>query len=111
MSEYNIDKIAESIKDKSEFINDIKNGIHKVIVGQEDLIEKLIISILTDGHIFLEGVPGLAKTLVIKSLAELIETKYQRLQFTPDLLPADILGTQIYNPRDSSFEIKKGPPR
>jgi len=109
MTDYNIDKIQEKIEEESKFIYEIQNSIHEVIVGQDELIEKLILAILTNGHVFLEGVPGLAKTLTIKTLAQLIDTKFQRLQFTPDLLPADIIGTLIYNQKDSSFEVKKGP--
>ena len=109
MIEYNIEKISAEIEEKSQFINDIKNSIHKVIIGQDDLIEKLLLAILADGHVLLEGVPGLAKTLIIKTFAQLINTKFQRIQFTPDLLPADIIGTLIYNQEKSSFEVKKGP--
>ena len=109
MSEFDLAQIKDSIESESQFIYDINDSIRKVIIGQDDLIEKLLLAILTDGHVFLEGVPGLAKTLTIKSLAQIIDTKFQRLQFTPDLLPADILGTLIYNPKESSFEIKKGP--
>ena len=109
MSEFDLANIKDSIESEFQFIYDIKESIHKVIIGQNDLIEKLLLAILTDGHIFLEGVPGLAKTLTIKSLAQIINTKFQRIQFTPDLLPADILGTLIYNPKESSFEVKKGP--
>jgi MoxR-like ATPase len=87
----------------------LKSNLHNTIVGQDDLIEKLIIAILSDGHVFLEGVPGLAKTLTVKTIASLINTKFQRIQFTPDLLPADILGTLIFNPKKAEFEIKKGP--
>ena len=109
MSEFDLAHVKDSIESESQFIYDINDSIRKVIIGQHDLIEKLLLAILTDGHVFLEGVPGLAKTLTIKSLAQIIDTKFQRLQFTPDLLPADILGTLIYNPKESSFEIKKGP--
>ena len=109
MSEFDLAHLKDSIESESQFIYDINDSIRKVIIGQDDLIEKLLLAILTDGHVFLEGVPGLAKTLTIKSLAQIIDTKFQRLQFTPDLLPADILGTLIYNPKESSFEIKKGP--
>ena len=109
MSEFDLAQIKDSIESESQFIYDINDSIRKVIIGQDDLIEKLLLAILTDGHVFLEGVPGLAKTLTIKSLAQIIDTKFQRLQFTPDLLPADILGTLIYNPKESYFEIKKGP--
>ena len=109
MSTFDIKAINDEIVSKSEFINDIKDSIGKVIIGQNDLIDKLILAILADGHVFLEGVPGLAKTLTIKTLSQLIDTNFQRLQFTPDLLPADIIGTLIYNQKDSTFEVKKGP--
>ncbi len=109
MSEVDLAKMKDSIERESIFVNDIKSEIRKVIIGQDDLIDKLLIAILSDGHVFLEGVPGLAKTLTIKTLAQLIDTKFQRIQFTPDLLPADILGTLIFNPKESSFEVKKGP--
>ena len=109
MSDYELTKIKDSIENESKFIQDIQDSMRKVIIGQDDLIEKLLLAILSDGHVFLEGVPGLAKTLTIKSLAQIIDTKFQRLQFTPDLLPADILGTLIYNPKESTFQIKKGP--
>jgi len=109
MSDFDLAELKDSIDEESGFINDINASIHKVIIGQDDLIEKLLLAILTDGHVFLEGVPGLAKTLTINTLAKLIDTKFQRLQFTPDLLPADILGTLIYNPKEGAFEVKKGP--
>jgi len=109
MIEYDSEKAAAEIEEKSHFINDIQNSIRQIIIGQDDLIEKLILSILADGHVFVEGVPGLAKTLIIKTLCQLIDTKFQRLQFTPDLLPADIIGTLIYNQEENSFEVKKGP--
>ena len=109
MSEFDLDKLKDSIERESQFIHDINTAIRTVIIGQDDLIEKLLLAILTDGQVFIEGVPGLAKTLTINSLAKIIDTKFQRLQFTPDLLPADILGTLIYNPSEGSFEVKKGP--
>lgn len=109
MSEFDLAELKDSIERESQFIHDINTSIRTVIIGQDDLIETLLLAILTDGHVFLEGVPGLAKTLTINSLAQIIDTKFQRLQFTPDLLPADILGTLIYNPIDGSFEVKKGP--
>ena len=102
-------KIKDAIDSEYPFIDKINESIHKIIIGQDDLIEKLVLAMLTDGHVFLEGVPGLAKTLTIKSLAQIIDTKFQRIQFTPDLLPADIIGTLIYNPQKNTFEIKKGP--
>ena len=109
MSENNINILKDEIEKESLFIDQIKDSIHKIIIGQNDLIDKLLLAILSNGHIFLEGVPGLAKTLTINSLARIINTNFQRLQFTPDLLPADILGTLIYNPKKADFEVKKGP--
>ena len=109
MTEFDIEKIGSLIEEESRFISEIKKSLNEVIVGQDDLIEKLILSILADGHVLLEGVPGLAKTLIIKTLSQLIDTKFQRIQFTPDLLPADIIGTLIYNQEKKTFEIKKGP--
>ena len=109
MTEFNIESLTEDIKKHSEFVDKLKLNLHNTIVGQDDLIQKLIIAILSDGHVFLEGVPGLAKTLTVKTMASLIDTQFQRIQFTPDLLPADILGTLIFNPKEAEFEIKKGP--
>ena len=109
MNEIDIKRIQGSIDENAQFITNLIDKIHEVIVGQNDLIEKLLLAILSDGHVFLEGVPGLAKTLTIKTFAQLIDTEYQRIQFTPDLLPADIIGTLIYNQKESSFEVKKGP--
>ena len=109
MNNLDISQIENDINSNSNFITNIFDTIKTVIVGQDDLIQKLILSILTDGHIFLEGLPGLAKTLTVKSLAQIIDTKFQRIQFTPDLLPADILGTLIYNQKENNFEVKKGP--
>ncbi len=109
MTKFNIEALTENIHKHSKFVETLKLNLHNTIVGQDDLIEKLIIAILSDGHVFLEGVPGLAKTLTVKTLASLIDTKFQRIQFTPDLLPADILGTLIFNPKEAEFEIKKGP--
>jgi len=102
----------ESYKEKivqSDFPEKIRNSIKQNIIGKNDIIDKLIISILSKGHVFLEGVPGLAKTQIVKTLAESINVRFQRIQFTPDLLPADILGTLIYNQSNNNFEIKKGP--
>jgi len=109
MSNIDLTALNEQIVKRSEFITNLKHELHKIVVGQDDLIDKLIIAILSDGHVFLEGVPGLAKTLTVKTLASIIKTGFQRIQFTPDLLPADILGTLIYNPKEAQFEIKKGP--
>jgi len=104
-----IRELNELIEKKSSFVDMIDLGMDKVIVGQKHLVESLLIGLLSDGHILLEGVPGLAKTLAIKSLASLIDAKYSRIQFTPDLLPADIIGTMIYSQKNEEFAVKKGP--
>ena len=101
--------LNERIEQKSEFINRLTMGMNSTIVGQKHLIESLLIGLLADGHILLEGVPGLAKTLAIKTLAQLVDAKYSRIQFTPDLLPADVLGTMIYSQKTEEFTVKKGP--
>ncbi|HTN68388.1 MAG TPA: MoxR family ATPase [Dysgonamonadaceae bacterium] len=104
-----IKELNELIEQKSTFVDTLKHGMNKVIVGQQHLVESLLIALLSDGHILLEGVPGLAKTLAIKSLAQLIDAHYSRVQFTPDLLPADVIGTMIYSPRKEEFSVKHGP--
>lgn len=104
-----IDVLNERVRERSAFIKDLRAEMEKVIIGQKYLIDRLIIGMLSNGHILLEGVPGLAKTLSVKTLASCIQTQFQRIQFTPDLLPADLVGTQIYNPKDGEFTIKKGP--
>jgi MoxR-like ATPase len=101
--------IHEKVKQASVFVQALKQEIGKVIVGQEYLIERLLVGLLADGHVLLEGVPGLAKTLAVRTLARVVETQFARIQFTPDLLPADLIGTLIYNPRDGQFTVKKGP--
>lgn len=101
--------INEKVKQESSFIISLKQEMEKVIVGQKYLIERLLVGLLANGHILVEGVPGLAKTLSIKTLAQGINTKFQRIQFTPDLLPADLIGTLIYNPKEGVFTTKKGP--
>lgn len=101
--------INEMVSKESSFVKKIYDEIKKVIVGQEYLVERLMIGLLADGHVLLEGVPGLAKTLSVRTLARIISTKFQRLQFTPDLLPADLIGTLVYNPRSTEFTVKKGP--
>src|SRR5262245_55275351 len=101
--------IHEKVKQASVFVQALKQEIGKVIVGQEYLVERLLVGLLADGHVLLEGVPGLAKTLAVRTLARTIDTHFARIQFTPDLLPADLLGTMIYNPRDGQFTVKKGP--
>lgn len=97
------------IEQQSAFVSSVMSGMNKVIVGQKHLIDSLLISLLSDGHILLEGVPGLAKTLAIKTLAQLIDSDYSRIQFTPDLLPADVVGTMVYSQKDEAFHVKKGP--
>jgi len=104
-----ITELNEKIKRESEFVDILLNEIHKVIVGQKSMVERLVVGLLGNGHILLEGVPGLAKTLAIKSLADSMHADFQRIQFTPDLLPADLLGTMIYSQKNESFSIKKGP--
>src|SRR6476646_3907556 len=101
--------IHEKVKQASVFVQALKQEIGRVIVGQDYLVERMLIGLLADGHVLLEGVPGLAKTLAVRTLAKAVDTHFQRVQFTPDLLPADLLGTQIYNPRESQFTVKKGP--
>ena len=97
------------IASKSNFVNMITKGMDQTIVGQKHLVDSLLIALLADGHILLEGVPGLAKTLAIKTLATLVDAKYSRIQFTPDLLPADVVGTMVYSVKNEKFEVKKGP--
>ncbi|MEO8398292.1 MAG: MoxR family ATPase [Ignavibacteriaceae bacterium] len=104
-----ISELNERIKNESAFIDLLTNEISKVIVGQKQMVERLLVGLLGNGHILLEGVPGLAKTLAIKTLAATMKAKYHRIQFTPDLLPADVIGTMIYNQKEGNFLIKKGP--
>lgn len=104
-----IRELNDLIAGKSSFVNTITMGMDKTIVGQKHLVDSLLISLLSNGHILLEGVPGLAKTLAIKTLASLIDAKYSRIQFTPDLLPADVMGTMVYSQAKEQFQIKKGP--
>ena len=101
--------INEMVQAESGFVETLKSEIAKVIVGQDYMIDRLLIGMLSDGHILLEGVPGLAKTLTVKTLSDCIRTKFQRIQFTPDLLPADLIGTMIYHQKDGTFVPKKGP--
>ncbi|MBR1720603.1 MAG: AAA family ATPase [Phocaeicola sp.] len=104
-----IRSLNERIERESAFVTNLMTGMDQVIVGQKHLVESLLIGLLSDGHILLEGVPGLAKTLAIKTLASLIDAKYSRIQFTPDLLPADVIGTMIYSQKDETFIPNKGP--
>lgn len=110
-AEYSIDmqELNDRIAETSRFIDDIRHEMGKVVIGQHYMIDRLLIGLLTNGHVLLEGVPGLAKTLTVSSLAQVIDTRFQRIQFTPDLLPADLVGTMIYNPKVGDFTVKKGP--
>lgn len=105
----NIRELNDLVAGKSDFINLITHGMDQTIVGQKHLVESLLIALLSNGHVLLEGVPGLAKTLAIKTLAQLIDAKYSRIQFTPDLLPADVVGTMVYSVQKEQFQVKKGP--
>ncbi len=105
----NIRQLNELVASKSDFIRLVTHGMDQTIVGQKHLVESLLISLLANGHVLLEGVPGRAKTLAIKTLSQLIDAKYSRVQFTPDLLPADVLGTMIYSVKNEQFQVKKGP--
>lgn len=109
METVDIRELNERIERQSAFVINLTTGMDQVIVGQKHLVESLLIGLLSDGHVLLEGVPGLAKTLAIKTLASLIDAQYSRIQFTPDLLPADVIGTMVYSQKDESFQAKKGP--
>ena len=104
-----IRELNERIERQSAFVTNLTTGMDQIIVGQKHLVESLLIGLLSDGHILLEGVPGLAKTLAIKTLSSLIDAKYSRIQFTPDLLPADVIGTMIYSQKSEEFQVKQGP--
>ena len=105
----NINEINKKIQQESLFLQDLKHEISKVIVGQSDLVDKMLCALIADGHILIEGVPGLAKTMTVKTLAQVLNANFQRIQFTPDLLPADITGTLIFNPKEGTFAPRKGP--
>ncbi len=104
-----VEEISRKVQAEFPIITHVMEEMNKVMVGQKNMIEKLIIGILTDGHILVEGVPGLAKTTAINTLAKVLQAEFRRVQFTPDLLPADLTGTQIYSPKDGNFSVKKGP--
>jgi MoxR-like ATPase len=104
-----IKQITEQVEEKSEFVRLLMTELEKVIVGQSYMLERLLVGLLSNGHILIEGVPGLAKTLTVTTMAQAIRASFQRLQFTPDLLPADLIGTQIYKPQDGTFYVRKGP--
>ncbi len=109
MRQEEIQALNEKVKSESAFIAKLRDGMSRSIIGQEYLIDRLMVGLLANGHVLLEGVPGLAKTLSVSTLAQGIHASFKRIQFTPDLLPADLIGTQIYNPKDASFTVKKGP--
>lgn len=109
MNEFSLTEINEKISKSSLFVDELKNKLNKIIVGQHELIDKILISMLANGHILLEGVPGLAKTFTVNTLSKLINTEFQRIQFTPDMLPADLIGTLIYNQKTGEFDTRKGP--
>ena len=109
MQEFSLTEINERILKSSTFVDDFKKQMNNTIIGQEELVNKIFISMLANGHLLLEGVPGLAKTLMVNTLAKLINTDFQRIQFTPDMLPADLIGTLIYNQKTGEFDTRKGP--
>ncbi len=109
MNSFDIRALNEQIERQSAFVTNLQTGMAQVIVGQKHLVESLLIGLLSDGHVLLEGVPGLAKTQAIKTLASLVDAQFSRIQFTPDLLPADVIGTMIYSQKEESFQVEKGP--
>ena len=109
MSEFSLSAINDRILESSKFVKPLRENLEKAVVGQEELLNKIIICMLADGHMLLEGVPGLAKTLTVKTLASSLNCKFQRIQFTPDMLPADLIGTLIYNQKSGEFDTRKGP--
>src|SRR5437870_4575693 len=104
-----IQEINKKVQKESQFVQELKAELGRVIVGQDEMLDRLLIGLIADGHLLLEGVPGLAKTLTVKTLAKALTASFARIQFTPDLLPADIIGTLIYSPKDSTFSVRKGP--
>jgi MoxR-like ATPase len=104
-----IQEINDRVQQESRFVQRLVSEVHRVIVGQRYMVERLLVGLLTRGHILIEGVPGLAKTLAVKTLSSAIDTRFQRIQFTPDLLPADLIGTMVFNPKDGTFSPKRGP--
>jgi MoxR-like ATPase len=104
-----IERVTARVREEGRFVADLQAGMSQVIVGQKHLVDRLVISLLANGHVLLEGVPGLAKTLAVRTLAALVDVSFQRIQFTPDLLPADLVGTLVYNPREATFTTRKGP--
>jgi MoxR-like ATPase len=104
-----VSRIKDEIAERSGFVQNLKAEVMKVLVGQETMVDRILIALFTGGHILLEGVPGLAKTLCVKTVSDCVQTSFRRIQFTPDLLPADLIGTLIYNPKEGNFSVKKGP--
>ncbi|MFN8576997.1 MAG: MoxR family ATPase [Candidatus Sericytochromatia bacterium] len=104
-----VEELSEIVKQENNFINQIRKEISKVVVGQSQMVDSLLMSLFSNGHILLEGVPGLAKTTAVKALSDILDLDFKRIQFTPDLLPADLIGTQVYLPKDGIFTTKKGP--
>jgi len=104
-----VQAIKERVAEKSDILDQVRHEVSKVLVGQKEMVDRLLAALLCGGHVLLEGVPGLAKTLTVKTLSAALNTRFQRIQFTPDLLPADLIGTLIYNPREGTFSTKKGP--
>jgi MoxR-like ATPase len=104
-----VKRIGEQVQEESRTLQQLRSEVENVIVGQRELIDRLLVGLLCNGHILIEGVPGLAKTLTVTTLARAMRTTFQRIQFTPDLLPADLVGTLIYNPKSGDFTVKKGP--
>ena len=104
-----IELIQQKIKLESAFVDRLLSQVGQVIVGQKTMVQRLLVGLLADGHVLMEGVPGLAKTLTVRTLARAIDTTFRRIQFTPDLLPADLIGTLVYDPKDQEFKTKKGP--
>jgi len=107
--DHEIRELQEQITKESRILSPLRAEISKVIVGQKDMVEKILIGLLSNGHILIEGVPGLAKTLMVSTLAQALDTDFKRIQFTPDMLPADLTGTMIYNQKTGEFQVKKGP--
>ena len=102
-------QINDMVEKEAPFVHDLVAEIRKTIIGQDRLVERALVGLLADGHVLLEGVPGLAKTLLVKTIGQAIHAGFSRIQFTPDLLPGDLIGTQIYNPRTTEFSVRKGP--
>ena len=109
MESSDVAQITDQVKREAAFVERLRQEIAKVIVGQRYMVDRILIGLLANGHILVEGVPGLAKTMTVKTVAMAVDCKFQRIQFTPDLLPADLIGTLIYNPRSGDFSVRKGP--